>query len=95
MTASGVIRAQEIPAHGVRADFAGGGLSSDLGPVLLRGADLQIGLTKRIAAAARPISKALVEQFIGTLPPRQPVGRRPHRPSWNNYTPCRMPTWLL
>jgi hypothetical protein len=31
-------------------DFAGGGLSCDLGPVLLRGVDLQIGLTKRIAA---------------------------------------------
>ncbi|NHZ94126.1 hypothetical protein F2P45_34885, partial [Massilia sp. CCM 8733] len=32
-------------------DFAGGGLSSDLGPVLLRGVDLQIGLTRRLAAA--------------------------------------------
>jgi hypothetical protein len=44
-------RFASIPAHSVRADFAGGGLSSDLGPVLLRGIDLQIGLTKRIAAA--------------------------------------------
>jgi hypothetical protein len=35
----------------VHPDFAGGGLSSDLGPVLLRGMELQIGLTRRIAAA--------------------------------------------
>jgi hypothetical protein len=45
------LRFASIPAHRVRADFAGGGLSSDLGPVLLRGIDLQIGLTRRIAAA--------------------------------------------
>ncbi len=44
------LRFASIPAHSIRADFAGGGLSSDLGPVLLRGIDLQIGLTKRIAA---------------------------------------------
>jgi hypothetical protein len=44
-------RFASIPAHTVRADFAGGGLSSDLGPVLLRGVDRQIGLTERIAAA--------------------------------------------
>ena len=35
----------------IRADFAGGGLSSDLGPLLLRGVDRQIGLTARLAAA--------------------------------------------
>lgn len=45
------LRFASIPAHTVRADFAGGGLSSDLGPLLLRGVDLQIGLTRRIAAA--------------------------------------------
>lgn len=45
------LRFASIPAHSVRADFAGGGLSSDLGPLLLRGVDLQIGLTKRLAAA--------------------------------------------
>ena len=45
------LRFPSIPGHSVRADFAGGGLSSDLGPVLLRGVDLQIGLTKRLAAA--------------------------------------------
>lgn len=35
----------------IRADFAGGGLSSDLGPLLLRGVDRQIGLTARLASA--------------------------------------------
>ena len=45
------LRFASIPAHTVRADFAGGGLSSDLGPILLRGVDLQIGLTKRLAAS--------------------------------------------
>lgn len=35
----------------IRADFAGGGLSSDLGPLLLRGIDRQIGLTSRLADA--------------------------------------------
>ncbi|MDQ1924842.1 IS1380 family transposase [Massilia pseudoviolaceinigra] len=45
------LRFASIPAHSVRADFAGGGLSSDLGPVFRRGVDLQIGLTKRLAAA--------------------------------------------
>nr|WP_229413849.1 transposase [Massilia violaceinigra] len=45
------LRFASIPAHSVRADVTGGGLSSDLGLVLLRGVDLQIGLTERIAAA--------------------------------------------
>ena len=45
------LRFASIPAHSVRADFGGGGLSSDLGPILLRGVDLQIGLTKRLVAA--------------------------------------------
>ena len=35
----------------VRADFAGGALSSDCGALLLRGIDRQIGLTQRLAAA--------------------------------------------
>ena len=35
----------------IRADFDGGGLSSDLGPLLLRGVDQQIGLISRLAAA--------------------------------------------
>lgn len=40
-----------IPAHTVRTTFTGGGLAADLGLVLLRGVNLQIGLTKHIAAA--------------------------------------------
>ena len=40
-------RFASIPGHTIRADFDGGGLSSDLGPLLLRGVDRQIGLTKR------------------------------------------------
>jgi Transposase DDE domain group 1 len=41
------------PASGqtLRADFEGGALSSDFGALLLRGVDLQIGLTARLAAA--------------------------------------------
>lgn len=35
----------------IRADFSGGIMSSDFGPLLLRGIDNQIGLTKRLAAA--------------------------------------------
>jgi Transposase DDE domain group 1 len=37
----------------VRADFAGGALSSDFGALLLRGIDRQIGFTERLAAAVR------------------------------------------
>lgn len=35
----------------LRADFAGGGLASGLGPILPRGVALQIGLSKGITAA--------------------------------------------
>ena len=45
------LRFASIPGHIIRADFNGGGLSSDLGPLLLRGVDCQIGLTERINAA--------------------------------------------
>ena len=45
------LRFASIPGHTIRADFAGGGLSSDLGPLLLHGVDRQIGLTERINAA--------------------------------------------
>lgn len=34
----------------MRADFAGGELSSDLEPMLLRGIDRQIGLTARLTS---------------------------------------------
>ena len=40
-----------VAGHTLRADFDGGALSSDFGPLLLRGVDRQIGLTERLAAA--------------------------------------------
>lgn len=42
-----------VTGYTVRADFEGGALSSDFGPLLLRGVDRQIGLTERLAAAVR------------------------------------------
>lgn len=45
------LRFASIPGLTVRADFEGGGLSSDLGPLLLQGVDRQIGLTERLSAA--------------------------------------------
>ena len=41
------------PVNGltVRADFDGGAMSSDVGPLILRGVDQQIGLTARLAQA--------------------------------------------
>lgn len=45
------LRFASIPGCTIRADFQGGGLSSDLGPLLLRGVDRQIGLTDRLCAA--------------------------------------------
>ena len=45
------LRFASIPGCSIRADFAGGGLSSDLGPLLLKGVDRQIGLTERVCAA--------------------------------------------
>lgn len=45
------LRFASIPGYTIRADFQGGGLSSDLGPLLLKGVDRQIGLTDRLCAA--------------------------------------------
>ncbi len=45
------LRFPSIPGTTIRADFQGGGLSSDIGPLLLRGVDRQIGLTDRLNAA--------------------------------------------
>lgn len=45
------LRFASIPGCTIRADFQGGGLSSDLGPLLLKGVDGQIGLTTRLCAA--------------------------------------------
>src|SRR6266403_2760513 len=40
-----------VAGQTLRADFEGGALSSDFGPLLFRGVDRQIGLTERLAAA--------------------------------------------
>ena len=42
-----------VAGHTVRADFKGGALSSDVGPMLLCGVDHQIGLKTRLAAPVR------------------------------------------
>lgn len=42
-----------MAGHTVRADVEGGAVSSDFGPLLLRGVDRQMGLTERLAAALR------------------------------------------
>jgi len=47
------LRFASIPGCTIRADFAGGGLSSDLGPLLLQGVDRQINLTERLCLAVR------------------------------------------
>ena len=45
------LRFASIPGCTIRADFHGGGLSSDLGPLLLKGVDRQTNLTERLCAA--------------------------------------------
>lgn len=45
------LRFPPIAGYTVRADFAGGALSSDFGALFLRGIDRQIGLTARLATA--------------------------------------------
>src|SRR5512143_2880099 len=45
------LRFPPIEGLTLRGDFEGGALSSDFGPLLLRGVDRQIGLTERLAAA--------------------------------------------
>jgi len=42
-----------IAGYTIRADFHGGGLSCDLGPLLLQGVDRQTGLTERLCAALK------------------------------------------
>ena len=45
------LRFPSIPGYTVRADFAGGELSSDLGPVLLGAVDRRIGMISKLTAA--------------------------------------------
>jgi hypothetical protein len=44
-----------VDGRTVRGEFDGGALSSDLGPLLLRGIDRQMGLTERLAEAFRDL----------------------------------------
>jgi hypothetical protein len=45
------LRFPPISGFSVRGDFQGGPLSSDFGPMLLRGVDQQIGLIERLGGA--------------------------------------------
>ena len=45
------LRFAAVEGLSVRGHFDGGALSTDLGPLILRGVDRQIGLTERLAAA--------------------------------------------
>lgn len=47
------LRFASIPGFSVRADFEGGALSCDVGPLLLRAIDIKLGLTERLSAALR------------------------------------------
>jgi len=56
------LRFPSIPGFTVRADFAGGELSSDLGAVVLGAVDRRIGLIDRFAAAI------ILETSVDRLP---------------------------
>jgi hypothetical protein len=45
------LRFPPVAGFSVRGDFDGGAMSSDFGPMILRGVDRQIGLTERLSAA--------------------------------------------
>ena len=45
------LRFPPIAGHTVRADFDGGALSSDFGPLVMRGVDREIGLIERLTDA--------------------------------------------
>ena len=45
------LRFPPVAGFTVRGDFDGGAMSSDFGPMILRGVDRQIGLTERLSAA--------------------------------------------
>ncbi|MBF0420569.1 MAG: transposase, partial [Magnetococcales bacterium] len=44
-------RFPSMPGFTIRGEFDGGDMSSNFGPILLRGIDQQIGLTQRLADA--------------------------------------------
>ncbi len=45
------LRFPPVAGLSVRGDFDGGTLSSDFGPMILRGVDQRLGLTERLSAA--------------------------------------------
>ena len=45
------LRFPSIPGFSIRGEFDGGAMSSDFGPIILRGVDQQIGLTQRLSEA--------------------------------------------
>jgi hypothetical protein len=45
------LRFPPVSGFSIRGDFQGGALSSDFGPMLLRGVDQQMGLIERLAGA--------------------------------------------
>ena len=59
------LRFHPIDGCTVRADFDGGAMSSDFGPMLLRSVDRQTGLSDRLAAAiADPLAESLVGREV-------------------------------
>ena len=53
MSTPGSLRFPPVDGLIVRADFDGGAMSSDFGPLVLRGVDQQSGLIKRLAPGDR------------------------------------------
>lgn len=66
------LRFPPVGGLSVRGDFDGGTLSSDLGPMLLRGVDHRIGLTERLSEA---IDDRRHPPYI-THPLRELIGQR-------------------
>lgn len=62
------LRFESINGLTVRADFDGGALSSDIGPLMLRSVDRQIGLTERLAGAiADPRHPSYIDHSMADL----------------------------
>jgi hypothetical protein len=62
------LRFHPVEGCTVRADFDGGAMSSDFGPMLLRGVDRQIGLTERLASAiADPRHPSYIDHSLQDL----------------------------
>ena len=70
------LRFPPVDGMTVRADFEGGTLSSDFGPMLLRGIDHQIGLTPCLAQAFDDQRHPRPTPIILCAPANAPQGRR-------------------